>query len=222
MNQPAELVNGVEHFFHVEFRLHLAHQAVAVAHHRVDEGLVVTRLLQNFHRFLAVLLRVFLVVHVVQEPHTAPVIRVLPGLCGEVLHNSPHFPPVLHQGLALVILPQQGQCLFFHTSPPLSQKISSIIPRLQPSARPWRKFLQALPHLGGRPPVLHAPRRGAGPVPGPGALRAPAGPAAWLPLPEQAALPPWPKEKSAPAGALPFYLVYLFSWSPSSMGYCRM
>ena len=74
-------------------------------------------------------------------------------------------------------------------------------------------------HLG---PPLYPPAAGPAqspcgrPGPAPRALR-PSGPRAGLPPP-----PCWPPKKERAPRRAPFLFSYLFSWSPTSMGYCRM
>ena len=59
------------------YRLHIAHQAVAMAAHRVDQVGVAARLLQQLRGLQAVLLRPHLKVDIVQQSGGGPEIRVL-------------------------------------------------------------------------------------------------------------------------------------------------
>ena len=93
------------------YRLHVAHQTVAVAAHRVNQVGIAARLFQQLRSLQAVLLRPHLKVDVVQQSGGGPEIRVLAEaqLVGVPAHHALHGQCVLDMERLVVVLLQCRQ-----------------------------------------------------------------------------------------------------------------
>ena len=107
-DEPGQLVGGEEHLFHVERRLHVCADAVAVADHCVDQRLVQTHLMEHLVGLDAVLLRPKLKVDVVEHTHAAPEVHPLRVVfLGKLPHHLGDDLRVLQmEGLFIVLLDQ--------------------------------------------------------------------------------------------------------------------
>ncbi len=104
-NQASQFIHGEENLLHKQNGLHVAAQAVAVGADGVNHFFRSIHFCQQLGSLLAVLLRVHLKVHIMQQTAQAPEGNVFSVLLGKPAHNTFHGQRVLNvKGFFVVLL----------------------------------------------------------------------------------------------------------------------
>jgi hypothetical protein len=103
VDEPGELVYGVEHLRHVGFGRDIGAKAPAMSGQLAGEGFVHSVLFQQLQHFYAVLVGPAFVVHVVQDPGGGPDFGIAAKTRREMAHYAAHGFCVLDEGFAMGI-----------------------------------------------------------------------------------------------------------------------